>query len=250
MTENNQMSNANFKEYRAWDVPVRIFHWVNFISVISLIFVALIMLYKKEIGITSMDAKVTLKEIHVIIGYVFVLNLLWRIIWGFIGSKYARWSYIFPGKGFIRQSRSYIKSVTDGNPQQYIGHNPLGRLAISLIILLLVTLSATGLIRAGTDIYYPPFGSYVAEYIAEPGVNPDSIIPYNSAGTDEARAKELKAFKGPFGEIHKYSAFVLMFIIVVHIFVVVLTEIHEGGSLISAMFTGKKLLDKKPADLD
>jgi len=151
------MSNTNFKEYKAWDVPIRIFHWVNFISVISLIFVALIMLYKKEIGITNMDAKITLKEIHVIIGYVFVLNLLWRIIWGFIGSKYARWSYIFPGKGFIKQSRSYIKSITDGNPQQYIGHNPLGRFAISFIILLLVTLSDTGLIRAGTDIYYPPF---------------------------------------------------------------------------------------------
>lgn len=244
------MSNTNFKEYKAWDVPIRVFHWVNFISVISLIFVALIMLYKKEIGITSMDAKITLKEIHVIIGYLFVLNLLWRIVWGFIGSKYARWSYIFPGKGFIKQSRSYIKSISDGNPQQYIGHNPLGRLAISFIILLLVTLSATGLIRAGTDIYYPPFGSYVAEYIASPGVNPESILPYNSTGTNEAKAKDVKVFKGPFGEIHKYSAFVLMFIIVVHIFVVVLTEIREGGGLISAMFTGKKLLRKKPEDLD
>ncbi len=244
------MVNISFKEYKAWDVPIRIFHWVNFISVIGLIFIALVMMYKKELGITGVDAKVALKELHVIVGYIFVINLIWRIIWGFIGSKYARWSYIFPGKGFAKEAHSYIKSITDGNPNQYIGHNPLGRLAISIIILLLVLISSTGLIRAGTDIYYPPFGSYIVKYIAQPGVNPDSIIPYNPKGTRESKVNDLKVIKSPFGKLHKYSAYALMFIIVIHIFVVVLTEIREGGSIISAMFTGKKILRKKPADLD
>lgn len=208
------------------------------------------MLYKKDLGITSVDAKIALKELHIIIGYIFVLNLAWRLILGFIGSKYARWRYIFPGKGFVKSTRSYIKSVADGDAQQYIGHNPLGRLAIFIIILLLLTLSVTGLIRAGTDVYYPPFGSYVSEYIASPGVNPDSIIPYDSTGTDAAKVKNLKAFKGSFGKVHIYSAFTLMFFIFLHIFFVVLTDIREGGSLISAMFTGKKLLNKKPADIN
>lgn len=244
------MTNMSFKEYKAWDAPIRIFHWVNFISVISLIFLALIMIYKKELGITSVDAKASLKELHVIIGYIFVLNLVWRVIWGFVGSKYARWSYIFPGKGFVKEVRSYISSITDGDPQQYIGHNPLGRLAISIIILLLILISSTGLIRAGTDIYYPPFGSYVVAYIAKPEVNPDSIIPYNPTGTSESKVNNLKVFKSPFGKIHKYSAYSLMFIIILHIFFVVLTEIREGGGLITAMFTGTKLLRKKPADLD
>ncbi|MCW8901578.1 MAG: cytochrome b/b6 domain-containing protein [Gammaproteobacteria bacterium] len=244
------MENINIKEYKVWDAPIRVFHWVNFISVISLIFLGLIMLYKKDLGITSVDAKIALKELHIIFGYIFVLNLTWRVIWGFIGSKYARWRYIFPGKGFVKSTRRYIKSVVDGDTQQYIGHNPLGRLAISIIILLLLTLSVTGLIRAGTDVYYPPFGSYVSEYIASPGVNPDSIIPYNSTGTDATKVKNLKAFKRPFGKVHIYSAYTLMLFIFLHIFFVVLTEIREGGSLISAMFTGKKLLNKKPADLD
>ncbi len=61
------MTNMSFKEYKAWDAPIRIFHWVNFISVISLIFLALIMIYKKELGITSVDAKVSLKGINSII---------------------------------------------------------------------------------------------------------------------------------------------------------------------------------------
>ena len=58
------------KIYKVWDLPVRLFHWVNFLSVISLLFMGFIMLYKKELGITSLDAKIGLKQVHVIIGYL------------------------------------------------------------------------------------------------------------------------------------------------------------------------------------
>ena len=242
------MTNIDFKEYKVWDVPIRIFHWVNFTSVISLIFVALIMMYKKELGITGVDAKVALKELHVVIGYVFVLNLIWRIIWGFAGNKYARWRYVLPGRGFPKTLRDYISSIRSGNPQQYLGHNPLGRLAIAFIFLLMISISVTGLVRAGTDIYYPPIGSLVAEYIAEPGVDPESIIPYNPKGTDGLKVSKLGSFKGPFGLVHKYSAYALMFMIVLHIVFVVRAEIREGGGLITAMFTGKKILKSKPVD--
>ena len=244
------MTNVNFQEYKAWDVATKVFHWINFTSIICLIFMGLIMLFKKELGITGIDAKVGLKEVHVIIGYIFVLNFSWRIIWGFIGNKYARWTNILPGKGFISLVRSYIRSVKSGEQEQYLGHNPLGRLAISFILLLMITMAVTGLVRAGTDIYYPPFGSLVVDYIAEPGTDPDSIKPYVADGTDKDKAASLKAFKGPFGKIHIYSSYVLMFMIVLHIFVVVRTEIQEGGSLITAMFTGKKILAKKPVDLE
>lgn len=244
------MENINLKEYKVWDLPVRIFHWINFTAVISLIFVGLIMLYKKELGISAIDAKIALKELHIIIGYVFAVNLLVRILWGFIGNKYSRWSYIFPGKGFMEEVKTYKASIKQGEAQQFIGHNPMGRLAITFIVLLLITLGVSGLIRAGTDVYYPPFGSYVAQYIAEPGVDPDTIVPYNPAGTNTQKANELKAFKGPFGKVHLYSAYALMFIILLHIFFVVMTEVREGGGLITAMFTGKKILAQKPADLD
>ncbi len=244
------MDNTGITDYKAWDIPIRVFHWVNFISVICLIFVSLIMMYKDELGISSVNAKIGLKELHVTIGYVFLINLVWRIIWGFIGSKYARWSYIFPGKSYVKEVRGYISSLANGDTQLYIGHNPLGRLAISVIILLLIIISATGLIRAGTDIYYPPFGSYVVEYIAEQEVNPNSILPYKPTGTNDQKVSNLKAFKSPFGKIHKYSAYALMFMIIVHIFFVVLAEIREEGGLITAMFTGTKLFRKKPIDHD
>ncbi|NOQ89526.1 MAG: cytochrome b/b6 domain-containing protein, partial [Gammaproteobacteria bacterium] len=114
----------------------------------------------------------------------------------------------------------------------------------------LLTMAVTGLIRAGTDIYYPPFGSMVTDYPAEPGTDPDSILPYVATGTDKDKAATLKAFKSPIGKVHIYSSYVLMFMIIIHIFFVVRTEIREGGSLITAMFTGKKTLTKDPIDID
>ncbi|MBE9559605.1 MAG: cytochrome b/b6 domain-containing protein [Proteobacteria bacterium] len=244
------MINTNLHEYRVWDVPTRIFHWVNFITIISLIFFGFIMLFKKELGITGIDAKVGLKEVHIIIGYVFLANFAWRILWGFIGNRYARWNQVLPGKGFKTTLQRYISSVKNGAADQYTGHNPMGRLAILFIFLLMATLAVSGLVRAGTDIYYPPFGSLVADYIAEDGTNPDSIRPYVASGTDEEKVAALKAFKKPFGLVHLYGAYVLMFMIVLHIFFVVRVEIKEGGSLITAMFTGKKILTKKPVDLE
>ena len=244
------MNKTNFHQYKVWDLPTRVFHWVNFTTIICLIFMGLMMLFKKELGITGIDAKVGLKVVHVFIGYIFVLNFIWRIIWGFIGNKYARWSNIIPHKGYISVVRQYINSAKSGDADQYIGHNPMGRLAIIFIYLLLLTMAVTGLVRAGTDIYYPPFGSMVAEYIAEPGTDPNSIQPYVAAGTDKDKVDSLKAFKGPFGKVHLYSSYVLMFMIVLHIFFVVRTEIKEGGGLVTAMFTGKKILSRKPVDDD
>jgi len=242
------MNNPELKLFKAWDLPVRIFHWVNFTAVIGLILFGLLMLYKKELGITSMEAKISLKTVHVIIGYVFVLNLGFRILWGFIGNRHARWRTILPGRGFMQSLRDYRASITAGNPRQYIGHNPQGRLAVGALLLLMLVMATTGLIRAGTDIYYPPFGSLVAGYVAAPGTDPASLVPYDPTGTEAAKVERLKAFKGPFGLIHLYTAYTLMFLIVVHIFAVVVTEVREGGSLISAMFTGNKVLSGKPAD--
>ena len=244
------MTNAQFQQYKVWDLPTRLFHWINFITIVSLIFVGLIMLFKKELGITSIEAKVGLKELHVIFGYAFVLNFSWRIIWGFIGNKYARWKQLIPHRGFKDELRSYISSARNGEPPQYTGHNPMARLAIVFIFLLMATMTVTGLVRAGTDIYYPPFGSLVADYVAAPGTDPASIQPYVATGTDEEKVKNLKAFKGPFGTVHIYTSYVLMFMIVLHIFFVVRAEIREGGSLVSAMFTGKKILSGKPVDIE
>ncbi|RLL55980.1 cytochrome b/b6 domain-containing protein [Mariprofundus sp. EBB-1] len=244
------MSEAILKRYKVWDVPTRIFHWVNFTAVILLILVGALMLFKKDLGITSLDAKIAIKEIHVLIGYVFVINLMIRLLWGFIGNRFARWSSLLPGKDFAATLASYIASIKNGEPQQFLGHNPMGRLAVIALFLLLITQASTGLIRAGTDIYYPPFGSTFAAQVAAEGVDPVTIKPYDKTGTDAAKYKELKAFKHIYGEIHLYAAYALLALIFLHIFAVVRAELTEGGGLVSAMFSGKKVLSKEPEDLE
>jgi len=234
------------KEYRVWDAPTRIFHWVNFTTVLLLIFMGLMMLFKKDMGITSLDAKITLKTIHVLIGYVFVLNLVVRIGWAFIGNRFARWNAMLPGKGFIADVKGYLA----GEPKQYLGHNPIGRLAVAVLMTSLMVMAVTGLVRAGTDIYYPPFGSIAAEYVAAEGVDPATLKPYDKTFVDQGKMAELKAFKGPFGEVHIYTSYFLMFLILLHIFAVAHVEITEGGGLVSAMISGRKTLTRKPEDLD
>jgi cytochrome b len=244
------MNAKQLYEYKVWDLPTRMFHWINFTTVIVLIFVGLVMLFKKELGIESVDAKIALKELHVIVGYVFVANLVFRIIWGFAGNRYARWRSLIPAGNYSESAGEYIKSLKQGKPLQYAGHNPLGQLAVSVIFLCLITMAVTGLIRAGTDIYYPPFGSIAAGYVAAPGVDPGSIIPYDTADVDKEKYDALKAFKKPFGLVHIYTSYFLMFLIVLHIAAVIKVEIKEGGGIITAMFTGRKLLSDKARDTD
>ena len=244
------MQPKNLYEYRVWALQTGLFHWINFTSVIMLIFMGLVMLFKKELGITSVEAKIGLKTVHVIIGYVFVTNLAIRILWGFIGNKYARWRTLLPSSGYMDTVRDYKKSIKQGEPLQYAGHNPLGQLAVVVIFLCLVTMAVTGLIRAGTDIYYPPFGSIAAEYVAQPGVDPDSLVPYDTSAVDKEKYDALKVFKKPFGTVHIYTSYFLMFLIMVHIAAVIRVETKEGGGIISAMFTGRKLLNKAAADDD
>lgn len=242
------MQTKKLYEYRVWDLQTRLFHWINFTSVIMLIFLGLVMLFKKELGIASVEAKIGLKTVHVIIGYVFVTNLAIRILWGFIGNKYARWRTLLPSSGYMDTVRDYKKSIKQGEPLQYAGHNPLGQLAALVILMCLITMAVTGLIRAGTDIYYPPFGSIAAEYVAQPGVDPGSLVPYDTADVDKEKYDALKAFKAPFGTVHIYTAYFLMFLIVVHIAAVIRVETKHGGGIISAMFTGKKLLNNAASD--
>ena len=244
------MQTKELYEYKVWDLPTRLFHWINFTTVILLIIFGLLMLYKKDLGITSTDAKIGLKVVHVTIGYVFVANLVVRIIWGFIGNQYARWRTLIPASGHKQAVRTYIESVKQGEALQFVGHNPLGQVAIVVIFLCLIIMATTGLIRAGTDIYYPPFGSIAAEYVAQPGVDPGSLVPYDTSAVDKEKYDALKTFKKPFGTIHIYTSYFLMFLIVLHIAAVVRVEVKEGGSIISAMFTGKKLLRNKARDAD
>ena len=133
------MSAHELNYYAVWDRTTRLFHWINVICIIGLISVGVVILNDKALGVSD-DGKYLLKTVHVYIGYIFVLNLLWRIIWSFIGNKYARWRAILPiGKGYWHSVSEYIAGLKSGNPPQYLGHNPVAKLMVGFLFLLLIT---------------------------------------------------------------------------------------------------------------
>jgi Ni/Fe-hydrogenase 1 B-type cytochrome subunit len=213
-----------------------------------LIAVGIAILNDKALGVSN-DGKVLLKTVHVWIGYVFALNLLWRLVWAFVGGVHSRWQAILPGgRGYLSETSSYLADVRAGRPRQYLGHNPLGRIAVTLLLLLLLTQAITGLILAGTDLFYPPIGARIASWVAAPGVDPTTLVPYAPTMYDKEAYAAMRAFRGPYVEVHELGFYALLVLVLLHITAVVITELREGGNLITAMFTGKKILSVPPAD--
>jgi cytochrome b len=239
---------SELKSYSAWDASVRWFHWINLICILGLIAVGVAILNTKPLGVTD-DGKILLKTVHVWIGYVFAVNLLWRLIWAFIGGSRARWRAILPGgPGYMTEVREYLAAVRARRPRQYIGHNPLGRIAVALLLVLLVVQAATGLVLAGTDLFYPPIGAWIAGWVAAPGVDPATLVPYAPEMYEKASYEAMRGFRKPFVTIHYYGFYTLLAVALIHIIAVVVTELREGGNLVSAMFTGRKVLSEPPAD--
>ena len=146
----------NLKSYTVWDANIRWFHWINLLCMLGLIAVGVVILNAKALGVAT-EGKILLKTVHVWIGYVFAINLLWRLVWAFIGGQYARWRAILPGgQNYVSEVGNYIADFKAGQPRQYLGHNPLGRIAVTLLLCLLLVQAITGLVLAGTDIFTLP----------------------------------------------------------------------------------------------
>ena len=217
----------HYQEYTAWDVPTRCFHWINALAVIGLIATGLVILNDDALRLSA-GGKLLLKSIHVSLGYVMTANLLWRFVWAFFGNRYTRWRGMSPGgPGCLAALRAYGASSLSGKPQQYVGHNPLARIGVSLLFLLLIVQMATGLVIAGTDLFWPPFGHWFAQWVAVPGVDPTAVQPGVSNLIDKASYEAMRAFRLPFVTLHEFAFYTLAVVIVLHLIAVVFTELHE-----------------------
>jgi len=241
---------SDLKTYLAWDRSVRAFHWINLLCMIGLIAVGIAILNDKALGVTN-EGKILLKSVHAWIGYVFALNLLWRLVWAFIGGPRARWRAILPGgRGYLGEVGSYVSVFGAGRSRQYLGHNPLGRLAVAILLLLLLNQAGSGLVLAGTDLFWPPLGGWIAGWVAAAGIDSATLVPYAPEMYDEAAYEAMRAFRKPFITAHEYGFYTLLVFAALHILAVVVTELREGGGLVSAMITGRKVLSGPPADQD
>lgn len=102
-----------------WDLPVRIGHWMMVASVAGA-------------WLTSESER--LAALHTAFGYVLATIIIFRLLWGFVGTRYARWVNFLPNS---QRLSHYLKSIVHGRPEHYMGHNPLGALGVFGMLALL-----------------------------------------------------------------------------------------------------------------
>ncbi|KGJ87556.1 cytochrome b/b6 domain-containing protein [Colwellia psychrerythraea] len=221
-----------------WSGKIRLFHWLNVTTILLLIVVGVVILNAKIFGVST-DGKVLLKTIHVIVGYVFAANLIFRLIIAFIGKTYERWGKILPFyKGFTRE----LIEFSQDKKVRYKGHNPAGKLMVLALLSLMSVQMISGLVIAGTDIYYPPFGHYFSQSIAIDKDNLDVIKPYSKENVDELSYQAMRSFRKPFITAHVYSFYCLLLLIPLHVIGVIVAERRERSAIVSAMVNGYKYL--------
>lgn len=117
---------------RVWDIAVRLFHWSLVASVGSAYFLA------------------EQRALHRKLGYVVIALVGFRLIWGLVGGKHARFADFVPSP---RRFFGYVTDMIKGREARYLGHNPAGG---AMIVALLVTLSAVGATgyMMGTNAYF------------------------------------------------------------------------------------------------
>jgi len=236
--------NIKREQVFVWSRNIRLFHWINVIAITLLICIGLVILNGKLFGVST-DGKVLLKTIHVIVGYVFATNLLFRVTLGFVGKAHERWSKVLPfTKGFGQE----LAEFKQHKKAAYKGHNPAGKLMVLALLSLMFVQLISGLVIAGTDIYYPPFGKYFVQSIAVDKQSLEVIKPYSKVNVDEVAYKEMRAIRKPFITAHVYAFYGLIFLIPLHILGVIIAERREKTALVSAMFSGYKYLPKDKED--
>lgn len=110
-----------------WDLPLRIFHWV----LVALLIAAVV---SGKIGGNAMDT-------HLKTGYCITVLLVFRILWGFVGSHHARFVSFVRG---IRCVAAYCRKLIRGEAHAECGHNPLGGWMVIVMLTVLAIQACTG----------------------------------------------------------------------------------------------------------
>ncbi|MGD9368885.1 MAG: cytochrome b/b6 domain-containing protein [Desulfobacteraceae bacterium] len=179
---------------KVWDIPTRLFHWLLVILVMTCVATA-------KIGGNLMTA-------HMLSGYLVLALLIFRLVWGVVGGRHARFT------AFVRGPRAVWRHVTGftrmGAPR-YLGHNPLGAWSVVAMLAALLLQASTGLF-ASDDIFTE---------------GPLYALVSNAASRMLTR-------------IHHMNAMVIGGLVAVHLGAVLYYLLVKGENLIKPMFTGLK----------
>jgi cytochrome b len=178
---------------RVWDLPTRLFHWALAICVIGALVTA-------NVGGRWMDW-------HMPFGVCVLALLVFRLVWGIVGSRYARW------KSLMFRPRDIWRYLREPQPRQTPGHSPLGALAVFALFLVLTIQAVTGLFASDNILTDGPLNQYVSNQTAR-----------------------------LFTSIHVINKIALLVLIGLHLLAILIYTLR-GKQLVKAMITGNKASD-------
>lgn len=203
------------KEIKVWDPLVRIFHWT-----LVLAFAVAWLTGDEESGL------------HELSGYVVIGLILVRIVWGFMGTRYARFSDFVHRPSIILD---YTRDLLFGTPKRYLGHNPIGGL---MIIALLVSLLATGV--SGLAVQGIEEGSGPFAFLSAGAVTAIPEVVAKAVADDDEGDRENEGSGEMWKELHEFFANLTLLLVVLHIAGVIIGGLVHRENLVRAMFTGRK----------
>jgi cytochrome b len=116
-----------------WDVPTRVFHWLQVLAFGG----AYLLAFSERT-----------RDYHDALGYILLGLLVFRLVWGFIGTRYARFSSFLFTPGEIV---AYLRTMLKGKPGHYLGHNPVGSVSVWLLLALGMFICVTGVMSLQDD---------------------------------------------------------------------------------------------------
>jgi len=180
-------------EVKVWDPFVRIFHW----SLVLTFTVAYV---------TGEDLEV----LHNNAGYAVLGLVLLRIVWGFVGTRHARFrDFVYP----TAEVRGFLRDTLRQRAQRYLGHNPAGGAMVVVMLLSLIITTVTGIAFLGAEDSAGPLAMF--------------------AGSPEWSREMLE-------EVHEFFANLMVLLVVVHIIGVLVESRLHHDNLVKAMFSGRK----------
>ena len=186
---------------KVWDPLIRIFHW----SLVFTFFFAFI---------TEDDWL----DLHIQAGYAVSILITFRLIWGIIGTRQARFlSFVKPPSVVI----SYFKQMLSLRVPHYLGHNPLAAVMVIALLSSITLVAFTGMVL-----------------IADEGQGPLASTVYASWSGEWME------------EIHEFFANFSLLLVIAHVSGVVVSSLLEGENLVKAMINGRKKARTHWQDID
>lgn len=187
-------------EVKVWDPFVRIFHWTVVVS----FFVA----YVTEDEVMWL---------HELAGYIILALVLARIVWGVVGTRYARFSNFIYKPSTVKQ---YFNDSIHFKSKRYLGHNPLGGVMVILLLIMLLLTSWSGIEAEGSSEISAVNIEFIKSAIAD----------------DDHKNGGHEIWE----EIHEFLANTTLFLVFLHVAGVIFSSIAHGENLVRAMVTGRK----------